>query len=181
MKVVRLLLTSTLVAVVATVSSCTDSVPTQPVQQESVAELKRGDGGGGGWDSFWNLVDSCASLPYKSVTKTIDRNGGIIVVGPDTLIVPPNALTKPVAITATLPGGYFINVVQFQPEGLRFKKSATLIMGYSNCNILNGLPVRIAHVDDYFRIIEYVPSIDNRPGKKVYGSLKHFSNYAIAW
>jgi hypothetical protein len=174
-----------LVGVLVTASSCGDSSPTLP------APVVPDRASSSYADDYGNLltfirqtvalIDSCASLPGTSVTKTIDKRGGMIVVGPDTLIIPANALHKPVAITATLPDGYFVNIVKFQPDGLHFKKPATLIMGYSNCNIFGTTPVRIAQVDDDLKILEYVQSYDFRPGKRVYGALPHFSNYAIAW
>jgi hypothetical protein len=183
MKSVRLLVTSMLVGVLITASSCGDASPTRPVPVNPDGASSSYEGGS--LLQFIKqtvaLIDSCASLPGTSVTKTIDRRGGMIVVGPDTLIIPANALNKPVAITATLPDGYFVNVVKFQPDGLQFKKPATLIMGYSNCNIFGTSAVRIVQVDDDLKILEYVQSFDYRQGKKVYGALEHFSNYAIAW
>jgi hypothetical protein len=181
MKSVRLLFPPMLVIAVITASSCGDSSPTRPMPEASVVSRQ-----GSGelittLKEAWTLIDSCASLPGTSVTKTIDKKGGMIVVGPDTLIIPANALTKPVTITATLPSGYFVNVVRFQPDGLHFKKSATLIMGYSNCNFLGTQQVRIAQVDDDMKVIEYIGSYDYKPGKTVYGALPHFSNYAVAW
>jgi hypothetical protein len=184
MKSARLLFTSIVVGALITASSCGDSSPTRPLPAAPAGPQAQSNYDGSWIDiirTTWGLIDSCASLPGTSVTKTIDKKGGMIVVGPDTLIIPANALNKPVAITATLPHGYFVNVVKFQPDGLHFKKSATLIMGYSNCNLLGDAPVRIAQVDDDLRVIEYLPSYDYKPGRKVYGALPHFSNYAIAW
>ena len=179
MKSARLLCALVLVGGMIATVSCGDPSTTVPTGPTS--DLNRN----GGWVTIIRqtiaLVDSCASLPAASVTKTIGKQGGMIVVGPDTLIIPANALNKPVDITASLPDGYFVNVVKFQPDGLQFKKSATLIMGYSNCNVLGTSSVRIAQVDDDRQVIDDVASFDYTPGKSVYGSLAHFSNYAIAW
>lgn len=84
-------------------------------------------------------------------------------------------------ITATAPKGD-VNLVEFQPSGLVFKKDAALTMSYANCNLLGSLaPKRIAYTDDALNILEYLLSIDNLFTKKVTGKLKHFSGYAVAW
>jgi hypothetical protein len=180
MKSARLLFTTTfLVAVVVTASSCGDTATTGPIVAGPATRSV------GGIITMVKqtlaLIDSCSSLPSASVTQIIDRKGGMIVVGPDTLRVPANALSLPVAITATLPDGYFVNVVQFQPTGLRFKKPAALSMGYSNCNVLGSAQLQIAQVDDNLNVIQYLNSSDNKKTKTVVGAVPHFSNYAIAW
>jgi hypothetical protein len=128
-----------------------------------------------------SLVDYCSSLPTGVVSQTIGREGGVIAIGPDTLRIPAHALSKPVTITASLPAGYFSNVVVFKPDGLTFQKPASLTMGYSNCNPLENFGLEIAQVADDMTIIEYLRSKDNKAGKSVAGPVQHFSNYAIAY
>jgi len=124
----------------------------------------------------------CSNLSYATATQTIGSKGGTIRVGPHTLTVPAGALSSPVAITAVVVTGLGINVVHFQPEGLRFKRSASLTMSYANCDVLGRLlPKRIAYVDDGLGILSYLLSIDNLLGKQVTGRVDHFSNYAVAW
>jgi hypothetical protein len=124
----------------------------------------------------------CSSLPYASATQTIGSAGGTIRVGPHTLTVPAGALSSPVAITGALVTGRGVNAVQFQPEGLRFQRSASLTMSYANCNLIGLLlPKRIAYVSDGLGILSYLVSIDNLFAKQVTGRVDHFSNYAVAW
>jgi hypothetical protein len=124
----------------------------------------------------------CSNLPYASATQTIGSAGGTIRVGPHTLTVPAGALSSPVAITGALVTGRGVNAVHFQPEGLRFERSASLTMSYANCNLLGRLlPKRIAYVSDGLSIISYLLSIDNLFAKQVTGRVDHFSNYAVAW
>jgi hypothetical protein len=124
----------------------------------------------------------CSSLPYASATQTIGSAGGTIRVGPHTLTVPAGALSSPVAITGALVTGRGVNAVQFQPEGLRFQRSASLTMSYANCNLIGLLlPKRIAYVSDGLGILSYLESIDNLFAKQVTGRVDHFSNYAVAW
>lgn len=124
---------------------------------------------------------ACSPRPTATSSATIGPLGGVILVGPHTLSVPPGALAERVTITAVSPRDR-VNRVQFQPEGLVFRTPAALTMSYANCNLLGSLaPKRIAYTDDKLTILEYVLSIDNLLTKKVTGKLDHFSNYAIAW
>jgi len=124
----------------------------------------------------------CSNLPYASTTQTIGSGGGILSVGPHTLIIPPGALSKPTAITMTLPTGLGVNAVQFKPEGLEFRTPAALKMSYANCSLLGKLlPKRIAYTTDQLQILYYLLSLDNLFSKYVTGKLNHFSSYVIAW
>jgi hypothetical protein len=124
----------------------------------------------------------CSSLPYASATQTIGSAGGTIRVGPHTLTVPAGALLSPVVITGSLVTGRGVNAVRFQPEGLKFQRSAYLTMSYANCNLLGRLlPKRVAYVGDALNILSYLLSIDNVLATKVTGRVDHFSNYAVAW
>jgi len=160
----------------AAATSCGDPTPTAPAAVGAPQASLIGD-----ILSRWLLLDSCASLPTATVTQTVGRAGGVIVVGPDTLRIPRGALSQPVTIQASLPAGYFINIVVFQPTGLKFHKPASLTMGYSNCSLLRDWDLRIAQVTDDLKIIEYLSSTNDKGKKTVTGQVHHFSNYAVAW
>ena len=165
--------------IVLVVSGCTDrgllsapesAAPTAP-QASLIGDLLGATG-----------LLQCSNLSYATATQTIGSAGGTIRVGPHTLTVPAGALSSPVAITGTLVTGRGVNAVHFQPEGLRFGRSASLSMSYANCSLLGRLlPKRIAYVGDGLGILSYVLSIDNLFAKQVTGRVGHFSNYAVAW
>jgi hypothetical protein len=176
----RLLCSVLLVGAALTVSSCGDRTATGPAQVgaagpqasligDIIKVFTRG------------LIDSCASLSSEPVTRTIGPDGGVIAIGPDTLRIPPRALSRPVTIQASLPAGYFVNFVVFEPSGLTFRKPASLTMGYSSCNLLANLGLEIAQVTDDLRVIEYLRSTDNKATRSVTGVVQHFSNYAVAY
>ena len=124
----------------------------------------------------------CSNLSYATATQTIGSEGGTMRLGPHTLTVPAGALSAPVAITGALVTGRGVNAVHFQPEGLKFARSASLTMSYANCNLLGRLlPKRIAYVSDGLTIISYLISLDNLFAKQVTGRVDHFSNYAVSW
>jgi len=123
----------------------------------------------------------CTPMPTATATQTVGPAGGVIRIGPHALSIPAGALDAPVTIKATAPSDK-VNRVQFQPEGLVFRRSAALTMSYANCNLLGQiLPKRIAYTSDALAILSYVLSLDNLFAKNVTGKLNHFSNYAIAW
>jgi hypothetical protein len=120
----------------------------------------------------------CDPMPAATATATIGLLGGVIQVGPHTLDIPAGALRERVTITAIAPSDS-VDRIQFQPEGLVFRKPAALTMSYANCDVIGSVAVQIVYTDDALVILEYLPSLDR--GKKVVGQLDHFSNYAVAW
>ena len=62
---------------------------------------------------------TCRALPYASTTRTIGRDGGVVVVGQYSLKIPAGALKNNVQIRAEQVSGR-VNSVRFSPEGLKF-------------------------------------------------------------
>ena len=175
MKRPRFFLAALLTASIAVGVGCSDQVgpntpPPPPPQADLIGGLLRATG-----------LLRCSPLPTATASQTIGPLGGVLRVGPHSLVVPPGALDRSLLITATAPSGN-VNLVQFQPEGLRFRKSAALTMSYANCEGLGTLlPKRIAYTNNLLEILEYLLSLDNIFLKKVTGKLDHFSGYAVAW
>lgn len=162
---------NTILGVVVGTGACSGD-PTAPSGPEPSFLL-------GGLDA---VLLSCSPLPYAKSTATIGANGGVLTVGPHTLAVAPNALSRPVTITAEVVSGS-VNSVRFSPEGLTFgKPGAALTMSYSNCSGLGMLlPKKVAYTNESLAILELVSSIDLFGQKRVTGQLKHFSRYAVAY
>lgn len=163
-----------LLVIALVVAGCTDRTlmgPPAAPQASLIGDLLGGTG-----------LLQCSNLSYATATQTIGSAGGKIRIGPHTLTVPAGALSSPVAITGAIVTGHGVNAVHFQPEGLRFERSASLTMSYANCSLLGQLlPKRIAYVGDGLSILSYLLSIDNLFAKQVTGRVDHFSNYAVAW
>lgn len=124
----------------------------------------------------------CQPLGEDSVTQVVGKKGGTIQVGAHTLSIPAGALDQPVAITAVAPSDT-INLVQFQPEGLRFERSATLTLSFANCEVDQKQKVRlqVAYLNDSLQIVEYLESKTLPKSSQVQAQLYHFSNYAVAF
>jgi len=174
------------VAVTAAVLSCADPSPVAVVPPALTAQRAAAHG-----------LISCTPLPYDSVTKVIGPEGGWLVASGHVLLVDSLALSSPVSITAVAASDT-LNLVRFQPEGLRFKPGthgigALVATNLDNCNVHPNQVLQVAHVSDSLNILDFLPSVTGSDSVvvtkyKTYlgslwvgGLLRHFSNYAVAW
>lgn len=163
-----------LIAAVAVGSSCTTdtfTAPPPPATHDLSADLLAPTG-----------LLTCSPLPYAFATDTIGPLGGVIDVGPHLLSIPAGALAEPVVITAEAPSDT-VNLVRFEPHGLRFAQPASLTMSYANCDVgdLLHLAKQITYVDDALTVLDYLLSSDDIENERVTTELEHFSGYAVAW
>jgi len=127
----------------------------------------------------------------------IGPEGGWLVASGHVLLVDSLALSSPVSITAVAASDT-LNLVRFQPEGLRFKSGthgigALVATNLDNCNVHPNQVLHIAHVSDSLAILDFLQSPTGSDTLivikyKTYlgslwiaGLLRHFSNYAVAW
>ena len=176
MQTPRKLIAAFSVAVALLSISCSDSSPVAPAaptaqpQASLIGDLLGATG-----------LLACTPQPYDSVTKVIGPRGGALKVGTNWFYVPAGALDRDVAITAVAPSGK-VNLVQFQPQGLRFSRPAVLTMSYANCGLLGWLlPRHIAYTNDRLQILELLPALDNLFRKTATARIGHFSGYALAF
>jgi hypothetical protein len=121
----------------------------------------------------------CSPQPYAVTTRTIGPDGGMIAVGTHVLVIPKNALSQKVTITAEqVPGS--TNSIRFSPEGLRFQQPAALTMTYGNCALVL-LQKKIVFTSEKLKILEVLTSLDLFKKKTVSAPIDHFSRYAVAY
>lgn len=123
----------------------------------------------------------CPTTETHAGTARIGRSGGTLRVGPHTLVVPPNSLSRDITITAKAPAGDYIRI-DFEPSGLTFSRSAALTMSYEHCGLTSSLlPKKIVYLGKgSSEILEVLHSIDDVLKQRVTGKLDHFSTYAVA-
>jgi hypothetical protein len=176
MKTPRIWIAAFAAAFTLAVVSCNDTTPVAPVAptvQPDASLLGSLLGATG--------LLGCTPQPYDSVTKVIGPEGGALTVGSNWFYVPPGALGSNVKITAVAPSGT-VNLVKFQPQGLRFAQPAVLTMSYANCGLLGWLlPRHIAYTNDDLKILELLPALDNLFRKTASTRIEHFSGYALAY
>jgi hypothetical protein len=124
---------------------------------------------------------TCKQRPAAYGAAVIGPDGGTLVVGGFTLVVPKNALSSYVTISGYAPKGN-VDVIDFEPSGLVFARAASLTIDYSNCNTLGSLlPKRVAYVDGGLNILYYLPTVDDLGAQTATGTVSHFSDYAMSW
>jgi hypothetical protein len=121
----------------------------------------------------------CSPQPYAIRRTTIGPSGGVITVGTHQLVIPKDALSENVEITAEQVTGS-TNSVRFSPEGLRFDRPARLVMSYENCALVL-LKKKIVFTTEKLKILEVLPSLDLFKKKVVNAPIDHFSRYAVAY
>jgi hypothetical protein len=161
------------------VGCSTGESPTEPALEPVVVEPSQLNLGTFIKDLTNLRLLSCSPQPYVSKTQTVGVAGGVIVVGTHRLVIPPGALRQPVTIRAEQVTAR-VNSVRFHPEGLEFERPAALTLSYANCSPLLILK-RVVYTNELLRILELLPSLDNRRDKTVTGVIRHFSRYAVAW
>ena len=121
----------------------------------------------------------CSPQPYASTTETIGPEGGVIAVGRHWLVIPRNALSQDVTITAEQISGK-TNSIRFSPEGLQFRTPVALSMSYENC-LLVLVKKKVVYTDEQLKILQVFPSLDLFSAKRVTAPIDHFSRYAVAY
>lgn len=122
----------------------------------------------------------CDPLQYVGETKIIGSEGGELSIGPHKLIIPRGALTASTVITGEMPVDTLVSV-KVSPHGLTFRKQVTLELSYKHCYLPVNYVYRMAYIDDNNRILEFPLSVDYKKDGEVWGYLKHFSRYAVAY
>lgn len=109
--------------------------------------------------------------------------GGVVRVGPHTLVIPRGALTSYTRIRGTAPKGGTV-LVDFEPHGLKFSQPTALTLSYRDCgltgSLLGSVLLDVVYVDDKQSVLEILPSLNNLLGRTVTGRVDHFSGYALA-
>ena len=169
-----------------TLTSCADDrAPTEPVAPAIAPDPSiLGDLIGGVTGTVGGLVDqlglvSCDVRNTHTASAEIGPMGGVLWIGPHRLVVPPYALRERVRISAVAPKGQYVQI-QFEPEGLEFRKPTLLSMSYSECSLLSPLRLRIVYVNDRLEILEVLPTLTSILTRTANAPVDHFSRYMLA-
>jgi hypothetical protein len=123
-----------------------------------------------------NGLSGCAPRNPQYGSATIGSNGGEIDVGGNRLIIPAGALSRTVRVTATVPQATTPTIV-FEPQGLRFKKPAGLILDASDCT---DVPA-VVYINELGVASAPMPAIYSNWWKTIAVPIDHFSGYAVAF
>ena len=123
---------------------------------------------------------ACSRRATFSDSGEFGPNGGTLWVGRNRLIIPPGARAEHVTISGTIVGDT-IAFLQFQPEGLRFKKPAGLILDAMGCNVPDDSAADVVYINDRGEIAEQITATYDNAWHTVAAPIEHFSGYAIAF
>lgn len=122
---------------------------------------------------------TCQEQQYAVTSKTIGSQGGTIKIGKHSLVIPKGALRQNVRIKAEQMTGP-TNSVRFSPEGLQFKKQATLSLNYQNCQNVE-VPKAVVYTTEQLKVLEILRSLDLLKARTITAPIDHFSRYAVAY
>jgi hypothetical protein len=126
-----------------------------------------------------NQVAQCDPRPALATRGIFGPAGGTLVIGGSRLIIPAGALSVSVPIEATTPGGS-TSEVDFKPHGLKFSKSATLVLEAGGCNISDNVPPHILYIGPNGTVQQTI-SATRDAQDNIVAPIAHFSGYAIAF
>ncbi|HEV8234061.1 MAG TPA: hypothetical protein VGP84_05660 [Gemmatimonadaceae bacterium] len=126
------------------------------------------------------MLVACTKRATFSDSGDFGPNGGTLWVGRNRLIIPPGALSEHVTIRGTIVGDT-VAFLQFQPEGLHFKKPAGLILDATGCELPPDDAADVVYIDDRGDIAEEIRATYNNAWHTVAAPIEHFSGYAIAF
>jgi hypothetical protein len=122
----------------------------------------------------------CQPGAALTTSAAIGPRGGALWIGRSRLVVPPGALRTSVRITATRRGDAS-GTVDFQPDGLRFRKSAWLVLDAAGCQTPSDGDASIVHLGEQGEILETIAATFDRRRGEATAPIMHFSGYAIAF
>jgi hypothetical protein len=132
----------------------------------------------GAYDQRRATLLMCEPLQYAADVKIIGPDGGNLSVGPHQLVIPKGALKSYQVITGEVAVSFNV-AVKLSPSGLQFGKPATLRMRYQHCLIPEGYAHRMVYINDLGEILEWPTSHEDSKLDDVYGTIRHFSKYAL--
>lgn len=120
----------------------------------------------------------CEPKPFDGDAKIIGPEGGTLQMGEHRLEIAKGALTEEQLIVAEAPTTSLVEA-QFEPEGLRFQVPAKLTLSYKGCVLPPRADLGVVYLGNGNRILELLPSKDDRPTNSVDSDIQHFSRYAV--
>jgi hypothetical protein len=178
---------SLILTALGVISACREGVVSAPTRTgaalEESAAYQNGVSGRGPWRTAATGSPRpvvCAIRKPLASGGVFGPSGGTLVLGNSRLIIPGGALRDTVTITATTAGDS-TSTVNFQPEGLQFRKPVGLILDSTGCTIEDGASPSVVYLAPDGTVLETIPAIYDPHWKAVAAPIEHFSGYAIAF
>lgn len=164
------------------VGSCADA-PTAPSRLEPVSSA---DSTSADLLGLFPRPLYCPTSTTETTSGIIDGLGGVLSIAGTTVQIPLGALLGPTEITLTVPASSYmeIDVTVKGTEEFFFELPITVTVSYARCNLSllqRLLPFDVWHWDpETRRLLELMPSVDNKLTKSITFTTPHLSGYIIA-
>lgn len=122
----------------------------------------------------------CEPAEAVVASGTFGPDGGVLRIGDSYLAIPAGALASRVTITGRSLGDRS-STIEFQPEGLRFRKPAGLVFSSEGCRIPPGVTPSVVYLGATGEVLEDIPASYDHRRRRVAAPIHHFSGYAIAF
>jgi hypothetical protein len=120
---------------------------------------------------------TCSVPTDLTGTAVIGTSGGTLHVGAHRLIVPPGALKQTVTISGLVPHGTSVQMHLF-PEGLEFRKTATLILDLTGC-VAPPPAVFVDYLNPNGQVLQRIQTFFATWFNFIAAPIEHFSIYAL--
>ena len=125
----------------------------------------------------------CPVTESSTTTSLITTLGGSLSVGGVSILIPAGALLSDAVVTVTVPASQYVEA-EISVEGTEhflFELPATVTVSYARCNRFYLLPLSAWHIDtDTKRLLERMPSLDNKLARTVTFTTPHLSSFALS-
>jgi hypothetical protein len=138
-----------------------------------------------GISGFGSKLIKCDTEESATSTALVTPLGGLVSVGGTSVLIPAGALLSDATVTISVPASKYMRV-DVSVEGFDhfvFEQPVTVTVDYSRCTDpnLNLTPLTAWYVDfGTKRLLEAMPSVDNKLTKTVTFTTGHLSGYALA-
>lgn len=154
---------------------------TAPMSAGAAPETQRQQSSGSGMNTQSNFqASSCDARPTAVGSGVFGRLGGTLVVGSSRVIIPRNALTDTVTISARIPGESAARI-ELRPSGLRFALTTELRLDTSGCAVDDQSGSQVEVFDESGQAVGSIPARYDPKLHTITAGILRFAGYAIAF
>ena len=162
--------------------ACGEDAPTRAgISASATPAAQRQQSSGAGSNTQSGVQSStCDSRPTVAGSGVFGRQGGTLVVGSSRLIIPRNALTDTVTVSATIPGDTATRI-ELRPSGLRFAVTAVLRLDTSSCSVTEQSGSHVEVLDETGQRVGSLSAQYDPAQHTIAVGIMRFAGYAIAF
>ena len=127
----------------------------------------------------------CPTTETATTTAVVTPLGGLLSVAGTSVSIPAGAVTVPTTITVTVPASQYmeIDVTALGVEHFIFAAPVTVTVSYARCDMrrTDRAPLYAYHINSITKkLLERMPSVDDKTARTVTFTTGHLSGYALA-